>query len=56
MPVGDSDIVKRVYQAADRETGLTARFYVDPKKSSNITLFKTTSSTKKGGKGKRESH
>ena len=40
-----------------QETGLTARFYVDPEKDpGNITSCskKTTSSTKKGGKGKKK--
>ena len=53
MPVGSSDNAKRVYQAADPETGLTARFYVDPQKDpGNITSCskKTKGGTKKGGK------
>jgi len=53
MPVGDSDTAKRVYQAADPETGLTARFYVDPQKDpGNITSCskKTKGGSKKGGK------
>ena len=48
MPVGDSDTAKRVYQAADPETGLTARFYVDPAKDpGDIT---SCSKKTKGGK------
>ena len=51
MPVGDSDTAKRVYQAADPETGLTARFYVDPEKDpGDIT---SCSKKTKGGKGKK---